>query len=75
MGYTFEQLCRFERTMRSASCGLRQVGVEKQVSEDLRSLEHVLSVVRQAGQTLSNKDAPAEDKESAMACIYDGLFR
>lgn len=75
MRYTFDDLCRLERTMRSASIGLRAVGVTKETKDDLVSLEYILSVVRQAGQTLSQPDATEEDKESAMACFYDGLFR
>ncbi len=75
MKYTFEDMLRLEGTMRSASCGLRMVGVTKQVEQDLRTLEHILSVVRQSSHTLSDSNATEDDKESAMACFYDGLFR
>lgn len=75
MRFTHDQLCQLERTMTSASNGIRMMGVTKQTADDLRTLEYVMSVVRQAGRTLSNPDAPPEDIEAAMACFYDGLFR
>lgn len=72
MRFTHDQLCRLERTMRSASIGIRQLGVSKETADDLRILEYILSVVRQAGS--NDMDIP-EDKEAAMACLFDGLFR
>lgn len=75
MKFTFDQLCKLEQTMSRASSGLRAVGVDKETAGNLRSLEYILSVVRQSGQTLADPAATEEDKASAMACFYDGLFR
>ena len=72
MKFSFDDLCRLESTMRSASIGLRQVGVTKQVSDDLRSLEYVMSVLRSASHCdMSNP----EDKDAALASVFDGLYR
>jgi len=72
MRYPPEHLRRLESVMNDASRGLRAVGVTKQVSEDLRTLEYIISVIRLAGCPSPESE---EDRRAALETIYDGLFR
>ena len=71
---TATQYIHIERSLGLVSCGARQFAT-KEISENLRTAEYVLSVVRSHAQTLKHGFESPEDRTEFLESLFAALYR
>lgn len=70
----YDQFCAIERTVSTVSNAVRMTAT-KDVSENIRTAEYLMSVIRSHAHTMKNGFESEADRAEWLESLYSGLYR